>query len=171
MASGGGGLHVALTKAAIVRMMNRFDTVSVMSINFEENHSPKIQFGMDRFNHYMNRSIDFRPDFVIRHNPYRFEGDDRGFGYPEPEMWDGLEWSQQILFEVETDPKNMFNKRKLKIEYYRLIKEDERNGRFSWAFVLVLPEGMGSKVPEGHPFDEVWEIPEKEYKFFMEEEA
>lgn len=168
LSSGGGDLHRALTKATILRAINRFHATYLITIDFEEVHQPQVRFSTDRHSHILTRSLNFRADMVIRHNPYRF---DKGrYSFPEPEDWDGIEWSQQILFEIETNPRNIFNDRKLKIEYYRMVKEDETHGRFGWAFVLVIPEGKTKGIPKDHPFDEIWEITPEELAFFTKEE-
>lgn len=142
-------------------IVDRFDTMEQLAINYEETMGTRIDINVQDYDRAISvRSIDFRPDIHVRHTPPEERGV-RGhelFGLMKESTWTRIEDSRHIVFEVETDPRSIF-RNALKMAYYQRMTDDE-HGRKMFAFVLVVKED--AKLPEDTaPFDEVWRIPEE----------
>ena len=120
-----------------MRALNRFESIKQFNVNFEERWDIEVQFAKDRWTGFTNaRALRFRPDFVLRHDATR----DEDTIYQDLDKWEGIEWSTQIVFEIETNPRKIFKRDRLKLEYYDRVRKSEPIGRLAWAFVLVVME-------------------------------
>ena len=155
----GGPLHIKMVKEATKMIVDRFDTMEQLAVNYEERLGTSININVQDHDRAMSmRSIDFRPDIHVRHTPPRERGA-RGhqlYDIIRASKWERIEDSRHIVIEVETNPSNIF-RNVLKKAYYARLKDDD-DGRKMYAFILVAPEG--AKLPsDTEPFDEVWTIP------------
>lgn len=143
--------HVELVKLATKRIVDCFENLRHILVSYEQqnmNFELKIKdsaYG-ETFAHF-----EFRPDIVVR-----AENTGKGSSIMDDvKVWKTIMDSHAIVFEIETDPRNIFSNI-LKIEAYKKIRS-EYYGRAAYAFVLVcwndaiLPNNI-------EPFDEVWKF-------------
>ena len=170
MEHSGGPLHIKMVKEAVKIIADRFSTMNKIMIQFEPWHKVNMRFQEDRYEKFMHTpQLDFRPDIMLSHMPpdkrkAQKKGLHASFNYMDEKVWETIEDSTHVIFEVETDPRNIFRSI-LKIEYYKRMKDERqrRNARLQYSFVLVAPEG--AKLPaDTEPFDEVWTIPKSKLK-------
>ena len=159
MENSGGPLHIKMVKEATKMIVDRFDTMEMLAVNYEERLGTRININVQEYDRAVSlRSIDFRPDIHVRHTPPRERGV-RGhqlYDLLKDSTWERIEDSRHIVIEVETNPSNIF-RNVLKKAYYARLKDDD-DGRKMCAFILVVAEG--AKLPlDTEPFDEVWTIP------------
>ena len=146
IATSGGKEHIELTKLTSKRIIDNFDDLREIMIDYESTEF-KINIKInERFNTgYSTANFDFRPDIVVR-TSREVEPD---------EPWITIKDSTCIVFEIETDPRNIFNN-VIKIEAYKKLRED-RIGRACYSFILVCwDDARLQKNIE--PFDEVWKF-------------
>ncbi|MHA1286001.1 MAG: hypothetical protein ACTSPB_01235 [Candidatus Thorarchaeota archaeon] len=101
---------------------------------------------------YTNARFSFRPDMVVctfkkRDDKLRFS--DR--------KWEKFEDSNWIVFEAETNPRNIFNNL-LKMTAYETIRAKPQLGRVAYAFVLLTFTKYEKFLAKRSidPFDEAW---------------
>ena len=165
----GGPQHIYMVKEAVKRVLDEFDTMNRLLLQFEMTQMPRVSFHQDRYDkNSMSQRIDFRPDIMLSHIPrdqrkaaqkglselrrYSNELEEKG--------WESIQDSNCIIIEVEMNPMRAFKQNVLKHAYYSRLKDERHrsNARFRYAFVLVAPTGV--KVPEDiEPYDELWTIP------------
>ena len=164
----GGPLHVAMVKEAVKMIVDRLATMNKIFIQFEPWHKIGMSFHKDRFEKFMvTPQLDFRPDILLNQTPRdRRKATAGGFTkirkHYDEKVWESIEDSNFIVFEIETKPKSIF-RNLLKMAYYARMKDerDRKTARLTYAFVLVVPQG--SSLPaDTEPFDEVWKIPTEE---------
>ena len=146
LAAGGGSEHVALVKLASKRIIDDFDDLREMMIDYEPTEL-RLAIKIDERwgSGYSTANFDFRPDIVVRTS--------REVDPEKP--WVTIKDSMCIVFEAETYPINIF-RNNIKIEGYKRVRAD-RLGRASYALVLVCWED--AKIPKDiEPFDEVWKF-------------
>lgn len=144
--------HVELVKLATKRIVDTFQNLRYILISYEQ-HEMEFELKVKEGEHgYTNANFTLRPDIVLR-----AENTGKGSSImDDAKLWKSIMDSGAIVFEAETDPKNIFHN-VLKLEAYRKIKA-ESFGRAAYAFVLVcwndaiLPKNIA-------PFDEVWKFP------------
>lgn len=158
----GGPLHVRMVKEATKFAIDRFDTLQRFLAQYEPYLRVGCTFHEDHWDKVLRvKDVVFRPDLIIMHTPV----EDRKARTPhersqhfKEKVWERIENSSNIVFEVETDPMRFFRENHMKLEFYKRLKNEERYGRHLYAFVLVVAEG--ASVPAStEPFDEVWRIP------------
>jgi len=135
---------VELVKLATKRLLDEFEEVNEMMINYEAEVDVNVEFGDHRGYGRTSTSFNFRPDILVTTTKYKLNEE------VDPEnrkIWQ----AHRVFFEAETDPRNIF-RNTLKIECYKKMKK----GRIhECAFVLVCFED--AKLPKNTaPFDEVW---------------
>jgi len=145
----GGIEHVALVKLATKRIVDEFANLRLIIISYDE-HEVRFEIKIEeRYNSYSNAHFAFRPDIFVRRASEKKTEDF------EKKNWKGIFDSHAILFEAETEPKNIFSNT-LKMAAYQKIKSDSY-GREMYAFVLVCWED--AILPENiEPFDEIWKF-------------
>lgn len=148
IATSGSQEHIELVKLATKRIVDSFENLRYIQINYEQsNLSLEIKI-RDKYEGYTNASFEFRPDILLR-----AENRAKGLFAEKEKKWESIFDSSAIVFECETDPRNIFAN-VLKMEAYRKIKGDVY-GRSAYAFVLVC--WSDAELPECvEPFDEVW---------------
>ena len=144
--SSGGSDHVELVKLASKRLIDEFEELNEIVLNYEAELDVDIQFGENRGYGRTNTRFNFRPDITVTTINYKFTDQvdpDKRF------IWQ----AHKVLFEAETDPRNIF-KNVLKIECYKKMK---RGRLLECAFVLVCFDD--AVLPENTaPFDEIWKF-------------
>lgn len=163
MENSGGALHVAMVKETVKMIAERFATMNRFMVQFEPWERVQMTWHMDRYEKTYLPRIDFRPDIILQHTPpEKREANSKGiqasFNYHDEKVWETIEDSTHVVFEVETKPSAIF-RNKLKLAYYAKMKDNRDRGgaRLKYAFILVVPEG--STLPEDtEPFDEVWAV-------------
>jgi hypothetical protein len=147
----GGAEHVALVKLATKKIIDEFANLRHILISYDE-HEVKFEIKIqERYDGYTNAHFDFRPDIFVRCAGKELKGFQK-------KSWKNIFDSHAILFEAETEPKNIFGN-VLKMAAYQKIKSDAF-GREAYAFVLVCYEdAVLSESIE--PFDAVWKFPRK----------
>ena len=146
----GGKEHIELVKLTSRRIIDTFDDLREIMIDYEPTEL-RIAIKIDERwgSGYSQANFDFRPDIVVRTSR----------GYDEETPWITIKDSMCIVFEAETDPRNIF-KNNIKIEGYKRVKNDKM-GRASYSLVLVCWDD--AKLPENiEPFDEVWKFNKSE---------
>lgn len=142
----GGPEHIALVKLASKKIIETFDDLKEIMIDYEPTEL-RIAIKIDERwgSGYSQANFDFRPDIVVRTS--------KEFDYDKP--WVTIKDSICIVFEAETNPRNIFNNA-IKIEGYKRVRND-RLGRSSYGLVLVC--WNDATLPEKiEPFDEVWKF-------------
>ena len=164
----GGPKHIFMVKEAVKRVLDEFDTMNRILIQFELTQMPKVSFHEDKYDkNRMSQSIDFRPDVILTHIPReQRKASQKGFNEMrrysnkiEEKGWESIQDSNYIIIEVETTPKRAFRQNILKHAYYSRMKDERtsRNARYRYAFVLVA--SMTAPVPEDiEPFDVLWRV-------------
>ena len=150
--SGGGKEHIELVKLAVKRVVDEFsEKVRGIHICFEKAElKMEIEIKRDQWG-YTHTNFTFRPDIIVD----VMKDDDKLLSINEKE-WKSIFDSDTVLFEAETDPRNLFSNN-IKIEAYRRIRADGY-GRNAYAFVLVC--WSDAKLPRNkEPFDEIWRFP------------
>ncbi len=141
-----------LVKLASKRLLDEFEEIKEIFVNYEEEVDVNVQFGELRGYGRTSTSFNFRPDILVTTAKYML---DEEIDPERRKIWQ----AHRVFFEAETDPRNIF-KKVLKLECYKKMK---RGGIHECAFVLVCFED--AKLPENTaPFDEVWLFPKKEEK-------
>ncbi len=150
--SSGGSDHVELVKLATKRIIDEFEEINEIVINYEQDINVNIKPDFDSRFGRTSVNFDFRPDIAVTTTQFKLDSE------VDPEkrkIWQ----AHRVFFEAETDPRNLF-KNLLKVECYKKMR---RGGLFEFAFVLVCFED--AKLPEKTaPFDEIWVFPRKEEK-------
>lgn len=152
--TGGGADHITLVKLASHRIVNEFEGLKGIAVNYEGREFQfDIKIKETGYEGYTNANFEFRPDITVRHF---HESEENRSSYEEV-PWKSIFDSNFICFEAETDPKNIFNNA-LKMAAYTQIKGRENPiGRRSYAFVLVCWDD--AKLPKSiEPFDTVWKF-------------
>lgn len=164
----GGELHIRMVKSASKALIDRFNTLKVISLEYEGHAGARINVAIDRLDRVPSmESIDFRPDIIVRHTPEIEKGLDNYqiMTMREKQGWSKIEDSQFIIFEIETDPANIL-KNSLKMAFYgRMKNSDTRWGRAIYAFVLVTLkkyDNLESNTAAYRIFDEIWFLHEDE---------
>lgn len=141
-----------LVKLATKRLLDEFEEVKEIVINYEAEVDVNVEFGDRRGYGRMSTSFNFRPDILVTTTKYMREEE---VDPDKRKIWQ----SHRVFFEAETDPRNIF-RNVMKIECYKKMKK----GRIhECAFVLVCFED--SKLPKNTaPFDEIWLFPKKKEK-------
>ncbi len=141
-----------LVKLATKRIIDEFEEINEIVINYEQELDFNIKPDFDSRYGRTNVSFNFRRDVGVTTTKYKRAHE------VDPEkrkIWQ----AHRVFFEAETDPRNLF-KNILKVECYKKMR---RGGLFEFAFVLVCFED--AKLPEKTaPFDEIWTFPRKEEK-------
>jgi hypothetical protein len=139
--------HVELVKLATKKIVDTFQNLRVIHISYEQfDMQFEISIAESRDRDYTNTYFTLRPDIMVR-------AENR---WKEHQPWLSIMDSNAIVFEAETDPKNIFSN-VLKMEAFKKIKSDSY-GRIGYAFVLVCWEDAA--LPQNiEPFDEVWKFP------------
>lgn len=151
--SGGKG-HVRLVKLASKRIIEQFEGLRYMLVSYEKTDLQTELRISDGAYGYTNVHFDFRPDIVVRVVKEKDEQEKRGI-FREDREWNSVLDSNTIVFEIETNPRNIF-RNQVKIGAYKKIRSD-RYGRTAYAFVLVCWED--ANLPKNiEPFDEVWKF-------------
>ena len=142
--SSGGSDHVELVKLATKRIIDEFDEVTEVVINYEAELDVNIQFGERHGYGRTSTSFNFRPDILVTTTKYMLDED---IDTEKRKIWQ----AHRVFFEIETKPRRLF-RNTLKIECYRKM----RRGRIhECAFVLVCWDD--AKLPKNTaPFEEVW---------------
>jgi len=151
-ATGGKDEHVELVKLATKRIVDTFQNLRYILLSYEQHNLEfEIKVKEGEFG-YTNANFTLRPDIVVR-----AENKAKGSTIADDAtLWKSIMDSHAIVFEIETDPRNIF-KNILKLEAYRKIK-GEAYGRAAYAFVLVCWDD--AVLPKNiDPFDEVWKFP------------
>lgn len=146
LATSGGPGHIALVKLASKKIIETFDDLREIMIDYEPNEL-RIAIRIDERwgSGYSTANFDFRPDIVVRTS--------REVDPEKP--WLTIKDSMCIVFEAETNPRNIFNNA-IKIEGYKRVR-DNRLGRASYGLVLVC--WSDAKLPKNtEPFDEIWKF-------------
>lgn len=138
-----------LVKLATKRIIDEFEEVNEIVINYEQELQFNIKPDFDSRFGRTNVSFDFRPDIAVTTTKFKHETE---IEPEERKIWQ----AHRVFLEAETDPRNLF-KNLLKIECYKKMR---RGGFFEFAFVLVCFED--AKLPKNTaPFDEIWFFPKK----------
>lgn len=157
-----------MVKETVKRVLDEFDTMNRLLLQFELSQRPKVTFHEDRFDKYMgSQSIEFRPDILVSHIPReQRRAAQKGFNEMrrysdkrEEKGWESIQDSNYIIIEVELNPVRAFKQNILKHAYYSRIKDERnmRNARFKYAFVLVT--SLDAKAPADiEPFDVLWRV-------------
>jgi len=148
-ATSGTDEHVQLVKLATKRIIDEFVNLRYISINYEkQNLTFQIKVRDGTWGE-TNSYFELRPDILLR-------AENKGKGgsiMDDAKKWENIMDSNAIIFEAETDPRNIF-KNAIKLEAYKQIKRNNY-GRAAYGFVLVVWED--AVLPENiEPFDEVW---------------
>jgi len=145
----GGAEHVALVKLTTKKIIDEFASLRHILISYDE-HEVRFDIKIEeKYDSYSNAHFDFRPDIFVRCASKKKLDDF------EKKNWKGIFDSNAILFEAETNPKNIFSNI-LKMAAYQKIKTDGY-GREAYAFVLVCYED--AVLPNSiEPFDAVWKF-------------
>lgn len=155
MKIGGKKEHIALVKLASIRLINDLsDRLEGFNLSFEDKHFG-IDFKLELGESWSHADGHFNliPDIVAQINP-RTELLIKG------RKWHSIIDSRTLIFEAETDPRNIFHNA-MKMMAYAHVKRDYGRGRY--AFILVCRED--AKLPDNiDPFDEVWKFSEAELK-------
>ena len=142
--SSGGSDHVELVKLATKRIIDEFEEVNEIVINYEQEIHVNIKPDFETRFGRTNVKFDFRPDIAVTTTKFMVNEE------VDPEkrkIWQ----AHRVFFEAETKPSRLF-KNLLKIECYRKMR---KGGFLEFAFVLVCFED--AKLPKNTaPFDEVW---------------
>jgi len=158
---GGGVKHVNLLKKACHHVIESFD-VTRMEIGFEiEKFRVEIRMASGLGSGYTSASFTFRPDMMIA----TYKTKDDALTFSMEKKWERITDSRWVVFEVETNPANIFNNN-LKIEAYTQLLNREYSDPRVYAFVLVIPSAKKGWL-EKHgfePFDEVWVFDEDSSK-------
>ena len=140
-----GGLeHVELVKLASKRIIDSFIGLKNISINYEEENIT-VDITLDEKENSWHRIIfTLRPDIIV----LRVSKEFRRY----TNSWLSIQDSRFIIFEIETNPQNIFANM-IKMESYKQLRKE----RGSYAFVLVV--WSDAQLPEKiEPFDEVWKF-------------
>lgn len=160
--TGGKDEHVQLVKLASKKIIDTFQNLRYILVSYEKQEL-KLQITVrDGMYGETNAHFELRPDIVLRaenigkdgRSPFR-TGIERIVD-DEDKNWKSIMDSHAIVFEAETDPRNLFSN-VLKLDAYRKLRA---YGRAQYAFVLVCWDD--AKLPENvEPFDEVWKFPKE----------
>ena len=153
--TGGGKDHIELVKLATKRIVDEFEDLMDIVINYEPTEL-RLQIKIDDHSGWESTSrmteahFDFRPDIVVRTSKQISPGQLEAFYQPRKILR-----TRYVVFEAETDPRNIF-KNLIKIEGYKRIKAN-RFGSGLYSFVLVC--WKDAEVPQDiEPFDEIWKF-------------
>lgn len=145
--SSGGSDHIRLVKLASKKVIDEFDYLQEILIQYERTDiAAKISLS-DKWYHRTNVSFEMRPDIIVLTGEPMENGD---FGRH-------ISTTRTTIIEAETDPRTLF-KNTFKIEAYRRIKFGRRRKVDvdpSIKFILACFDD--AKVPKKTaPFDEIW---------------
>jgi len=150
---GGKKEHIALVKLASIRLINDMsDRLEGFTLSFEDKHFG-INFRLELGESWSHADGHFNliPDIVAQIEPktdIMIKG----------RKWHSIIDSRTLIFEAETDPRNIFQN-VMKMMAYAMVKKDYGRGRY--AFILVCRED--ARLPDNiEPFDEVWRFTEAE---------
>lgn len=164
MENSGGALHVEMVKKASKALIDRFNTLNTISLEYEGHLGARINMAIDRLDKVPAiESLDFRPDIIVRHVPETEKGLNsyQLMEVRDRKKWTKIEDSQFIIFEIETNPSNIL-RNTLKMVFYEKLKNSETQwGRAMYAFVLVAPAKYEAEISiffgkASQVFDEVW---------------
>ena len=139
--------HISLIKLTTKRIVETFENLKHIQISYEPTDEMNFEVKIED-SEYAYRShshVGFRPDIILRaeHGLKQFSNVE----------WSGITDSRAIVFEIETNPMNIF-KNLIKIAAYKQIRQRNRT---MYSFVLVCWDD--AKLPEKiDPFDEVWQF-------------
>lgn len=143
----GGSDHIKLVKLASKKVIDEFDYLQEILIQYERTDiNAKINLS-EKWYHRTNVSFDMRPDIMVLTGEPKENG---AYGRH-------ISTTRTTIIEVETDPRNLF-KNTFKIEAYRRIKFGSRKHvDVDPAIKFILVCFDDAKLPETTvPFDEVW---------------
>lgn len=143
----GGSDHIKLAKLASKKVIDEFDYLQEILIQYERTDiNAKINLS-EKWYHRTNVSFDMRPDIMVLTGEPKENG---AYGRH-------ISTTRTTIIEVETDPRNLF-KNTFKIEAYRRIKFGSRKHvDVDPAIKFILVCFDDAKLPENTaPFDEVW---------------
>lgn len=135
-----------LVKLASKRLIDEFEEINEILVNYEAELDVNVQFGDRRGYGRTSTSFNFRPDILVTTTKYIMEDE---IDPEKRKIWQ----AHRVFFEAETKPHRIFNNT-LKIECYKKMK---KGGIHECAFVLVCWED--AKLPKNtSPFDEIWKF-------------
>ncbi len=143
----GGSDHIKLVKLASKKVIDEFDYLQQILIQYERTDiSAKLNLS-EKWYHRTNVSFEMRPDIIVLTGEPKKDKDYGRF----------ISTTRTTIIEAETNPKNLF-KNTFKIEAYRRIKFGSRKHvDIDPTIKFILACFDDAKLPKNTvPFDEVW---------------
>ncbi|GAH33196.1 unnamed protein product, partial [marine sediment metagenome] len=109
--SSGGSDHVELVKLATKRIIDEFEEINEIVINYEQDINVNIKPDFDSRFGRTNVNFNFRPDIAVTTTKFKHENE---IDPEKRKIWQ----AHRVFFEAETDPRNLF-KNLLKVECYK----------------------------------------------------
>jgi len=146
--SSGGSDHVTLVKLASKKVIDEFDYLQQILVQYERTDIHADVRLSEKWYHRTNVALEMRPDIIVVTGEPKEE---KGYG-----RYIGI--NQITIIEAETDPRNIF-KNLFKIEVYKRMKSGGRGVDVRDPVTFILACFDDAKLPKNTAPFEVWTFP------------